>query len=247
MWWNPILFDFLPCPNSLVVGLSQLNPAHYKDLYDCRRELNTHVCAYMLVAEKPSILIQNLLHTMNHSGVLICSLQTTFLEMTFGVTEFQRYFLEVLGLIDFLEIYEPRMQGRAPRATSAADCHGAFTNNPQFAQQLFDASLSLYLIRTHKLVEANNPKLLNFVSYFMPTDLVHTEVDLPFPTIFEGSTMDHKKHASIHNYFQTWLVYGDPFGNKKNTLDHYIISKLDVYAASMTTPMSELLRPRPPV
>jgi len=184
---------------------------------------------------------------MNHSGVLICSLQTTFLEMTFGVTEFQRYFLEVLGLIDFLEIYEPCMQGQAPHATSAADCHSAFTNNPQFAQQLFDATLPLYLIQTHELVEANNPELLNFVLYFMSTNLIHMEADPPFPTIFKGSTIDHKKHASIHNYSWTWLVYSDPFGNKENTLDHYIISKPDVYVASTMTPMSELLQPWPSV
>ena len=139
------------------------------------------------------------------------------------------------------------MQGQTLCAMSAADCHGAFTNNPQFAQQLFDAGLPLYLIWTHKLVEANNPELLNFVSYFMPTDLVHTEADLPFSTIFKGSTMDHKKHASIHNYFWTWLVYADPFGDKENTLDHHVISKLDVYVASTMTPMSELLWPWPPV
>jgi len=139
------------------------------------------------------------------------------------------------------------MQGWAPHAMSAADCHGTFTNNPQFAQQLFNAGLPLYLIWTHKLVKANNPELLNFVLYFMPTDLVHMEVDPPFPTIFEGFTMDHKKHASIHNYFQTWLVYGNPFGDKENPLDHHVISKPDVYAASTMTPMSELLRPWPPV
>jgi len=133
------------------------------------------------------------------------------------------------------------MQGQAPRAMFAADCYGAFTNNPQFAQQLFDAGLLLYLIGTHELVEANNSELLNFVSYFMPTDLVHIEVDPSFPTIFKDSTMDHKKHASIHNYSQTWLVYGDPFGNKENTLDHHVISKPDVYVASTMTPMSELL------
>jgi len=143
MWWNPTLFDFLPYPNSLVEGLSQLDPSCYRALYDCQHELNTHVHAYVLAAEKPSSFIQNLLHTMNHSGVRICSLQTTFLEMTFGVTEFQRYFLKVLSLIDFLEIYKPRMQEWAPCATSATDCLGTFTNNPQFAQQLFDASLLL--------------------------------------------------------------------------------------------------------
>jgi len=167
--------------------------------------------------------------------------------MTFDVTEFQRYFFKVLGLIDFLEIYELYMQGQAPHATSAADCLGTFTNNPQFAPQLFDASLPLYLIWTHKLIKANKPKLLNFVSYFMPTDLIHMEVDPPFPTIFEGSTMDHKKHASIHNYSRTWLVYGDSFGDKENTLDCHVTGKPDVYGASTMTPMSELLRPWSPV
>jgi len=85
------------------------------------------------------------------------------------------------------------MQRQAPYATSVTDCLDAFTNNPQFAQQLFDAGLLLYLILTHKLVKENKPKLLNFVLYFMPTNLIHAEVDPLFPTIFEDSTMDHKK------------------------------------------------------
>jgi len=191
--------------------------------------LTPRVHAYMLAVEKLSSLIQNLLYTMNHSRVCICSLQTTFLKMIFGVTEFQRYFLEVLSLINFLEIYELCMQRWAPRAMSAADCLGTFTNNPQFAQQLFDAGLLLYLIWTHKLVKANKPELLGFVLYFMPTNLVYMEADPHFPTIFKGSTIDHKKHASIHNYSWAWLVYGDPFGDNKNTLDHHVIGKPDVY------------------
>jgi hypothetical protein len=73
----------------------------FQGLDDCRREVDTRVRAYVKAVEKPSDLVQNLLHIMRHSGVRMCSLQTTFLEMSFGVTEFQRYFLEVLGLIDF--------------------------------------------------------------------------------------------------------------------------------------------------
>jgi hypothetical protein len=78
------------------------------------------------------------------------------------------------------------------------------------------------------------------------TDLVCAESDPPFPIIFQGSTMDHRKHASIHSYSRTWMVYGDPFGDKNNTSDPHIVGKPDQYMWSTTTPMSTLLQPRPP-
>ena len=39
------------------------------------------------------------------------SLKTTFTELRVGVTEFQRYYLEIYGCLDYIEIYKPRMDG----------------------------------------------------------------------------------------------------------------------------------------
>ena len=247
MWYNPTTFDFVLCPNSLIDGLGQLSPSRFKALDDCRREVDARVRAYVEATEKPDNLVQNLLHVTRHSGVRICSLQTTFLEMLFGVTEFQRYFLELLGRIDFLEIYQPRMEGRAPCATSAADCLGAFTNNPQVAQQLFDAGLPLYLFWPSDRWSANNHVTGSLVKPLRPSDIVFAESETPFPVIFQGSAMDHKKHASMHNYSRTWMIYGDPFANEHNDLDPHTTGESSKWYASRTIPISDLLQPRLPV
>jgi len=108
MWWNPIMSDFMLCPNSLVEGLSQLSPSCYEAMCKCQREVDAHVHAYSEALDKLNNLLMDLLQIMKHTSCHMCSLQMPFYEMSFGVTEFQRYFLEVLGLIDFLEIYQPR-------------------------------------------------------------------------------------------------------------------------------------------
>ena len=247
MWWNPTISDFVPCSNSLIEGLGQLAPSRFKALDDCRRDVDARVRAYVKVTEKPDNLVQNLLQVTRHSGVRICSLQTTFLEMLFGVTEFQRYFLELLGLIDFLEIYQPRMEGRAPCVTSAADCLGAFTNNPQVAQQLFDAGLPVYLFRPFEHWSASDHVTVNVVKPLAPSDIIFTDSDPPFPVIFQGPPMDHKKHASIHKYSRTWMVYGDPFADEHNDSDPHTTGEPSLWYASKTIPMSNLLRPWLPV
>ena len=69
------------------------------------------------------------------------------------------------------------MQGCAPHATSAADCLGAFTNNPQFAQQLFNAGLPVYFIWQLDPFYADDPIIINVVKAFTFTDLVLTQSD----------------------------------------------------------------------
>ena len=247
MWWNPTMSDFMPCPNSLVEGLGQLSPSRYEAMCKCQHEVDAHVCAYSEALDKLNNLLMNLLQIMKHTSCHMCSLQTPFYEMSFGVTEVQRYFLEVLGLINFLEIYQPRMEGCAPHAMSTVDCFGAFTNNTLYAQQVFDAGLPVYLIQKYDTFAVNDFIILNVVSLLTPTDLVLKESNPSFPVIYQGSTMDHKKHASVHRYFQTWMVYGDPFGDKDNTLDPLIVGQHNSDSASRTVPMSDLLQPQPPV
>ena len=205
--------DFVPCCNSLVEGIGLLAPSRYEALNNCRCKVSDRVRAYMKVIDSEQsktlvwnslqiiiqnllyTMLQNLLHIMYHSCICISFLHTTFLEMTFGITEFQRYFLEVLGLIDFLKIYEPRMQGCAPRAMSAADCLGAFTNNPQFAQQLFNAGLLVYFIRQLDPFYADDPVIQTKTS-------PHFEhYALPDPALFVMLGDDKKKLA----YLLTWL------------------------------------------
>jgi len=70
---------------------------------------------------------------MNHACFGLYALRSAFGQMKFGVTEFQRYYLEICGLLDYLEVYSPRMTGEQPAATTVAHCIGVFMNVPQVA------------------------------------------------------------------------------------------------------------------
>ena len=69
------------------------------------------------------------------------ALKTTFTEMRIGVTKFQRYYLEIYGCLDYLEIYKPRMDGERPSAECVMNCISAITNIPRIVQDFWMAHL----------------------------------------------------------------------------------------------------------
>ena len=50
-----------------------------------------------------------------------------FSEMRFGLTEFQHYYLEIHGFLDYMEIYKPHMDSKKPSAEIVVSCVGALT------------------------------------------------------------------------------------------------------------------------
>ena len=50
--------------------------------------------------------------------------------MRFGLTVFQRYYLEIHGFLDYMEICKLRMDSKKPPAEIVANCVWAFTYVP---------------------------------------------------------------------------------------------------------------------
>jgi hypothetical protein len=86
--------------------------------------------------------------------------------MKFGITEFQRYYLETLGLIDYLEIYKPRIDGIQTRTGSVDNHMGVFTSVPRVAQDFFDAGLPIWFIRETNIIIANPNNAPNVLALF---------------------------------------------------------------------------------
>ena len=101
---------------------------------------------YHKSAAKPNDLLLLMVKAMQDACVRLGSMKTTFSEMRFSITEFQRYYLEVCGLVDYLELYKPRMDGQRPAATTVAHCVGAFTSIARTVQDFHSASLPVWFI-----------------------------------------------------------------------------------------------------
>jgi hypothetical protein len=139
------------------------------------------------------------------------SLQMTFSQMVFDVTEFQRCYLEICGLLNFLEVYIPRMGGKVEAATAVANCVGAIVSTPQVVQDFFIAGLPVWFI------QPLNPgpfqhNVLNVVTPFKSADFVCIDnADPAFPVIYDGALTNGEKYNALHRFSRKWLVFKDPF------------------------------------
>jgi hypothetical protein len=254
MWWNPTEHDFIRSPNALVDGLGQLSKARHEKLDLLKKQLLERVEQYKKTNPAPNHVVLSVSKAMHHSCIRLGFMSTTFLEMKFGVTEFQRYYLETAGLLDYLVVYKPRMDGVATRSSAVDNRIGVFTNTPLVAQEFYDAGLPVWLIRETKSIAespANAPKVLKLVEPRNPSRyLVQTDCAPPFPVVYRGATNSAKKHAAIHAYSRTWMVYRDAFSqeaqnNTDEPVDPFTLSRGPAQY-SVTVPMSKLLKERLP-
>ena len=213
MWWDPTETDFTVAQGSLFDGFGTLSMEKYVLFNNLCSSLSTRVRASLQAAEKPNSTLRALLKSMEHACSRLEWCSGSYLEMRFSVTELQRYYLEVLALVNYIEIYKPRMDGaQSPAKGLTAACIGAFTSTPRVVQDFVEAGLPVYFIRPAAAVfTASPPKILSVVSLLDPESHLELRDSEPrFPTIFKGLTNTHMKHLAIHRYSRTWMVYKDP-------------------------------------
>ena len=213
MWWNPTHDDFKTFEGSLVDGLGELSRPKFLAFQAMMTSLETRFDEYKQLTLKPNTLLLSIMKATQDSCLRLGSLKTTYTEMRFGVTEFQRYYLEVCGCLDYLQIYKPRMDGRKPPAETVTNCVGAFTHVARVAQDFHMAGLPVWLLRPSKIwdspVECN---ILEIVTPLNPTDALCVSPHDPlFPPVFSGPASDPHKHGAIHLYTRNWLAFKDPF------------------------------------
>ena len=219
MWWDPTSDDFESFGASIVDGLGELSKSKISSLEAVMRDLESRIDDYKQTFTDPSppnAYLLSMAKSMQDAFVRLSSLKTTFTEMRFGLTEFQRYFLEVRGCLDYLVLYKPRMDGQKPAATTVANCIGVFTNIARIAQDFYSAGLPVWFLRPHKSWETPlTCNILEIVPHVSPADILCvSEHDPPFPMVYCGYMTSYHRHASIIAYSRTWLVFKDPFENR---------------------------------
>jgi hypothetical protein len=214
MWWNPTRGDFLPLSGSAVDGIGQLRMARYSRLEEMKNELDTKIVTYY--TNNPLHPLLNLLKTDLHNVLIrLVSLKTTFEQMVFSVTEFQRCFLETLGLLDYLTIYRPRRYGIG-KASTTAKCVGVITNKPNIVQEFFNAGIPVWLCRP-KMPGPFPHNVLDIVAPFEHASFLNLELADPPSVVYDGPLDDHKRHNAIHRFSRSSLMFKDPFAFKPST------------------------------
>jgi hypothetical protein len=217
MWWDPTPDDFELFGGGLIDGLGRPSGPKLLSLQKMMSSMEDRIEGHKHAFPNTNKLILLLTRAMQDSFTRLDSLKTTFNEMRIGVTEFQRYYLELYGCLDYIEIYQPRMEGARPPAESVMNCMGAITNIPRIVQDFCTAGLPVWLLRPSTAWDG--PTRCNILEIFTPLNpddvLCVSDHYPPCAAIFYGSATDPKRHGAFYSHTRMWLVFKDPFGDSK--------------------------------
>jgi hypothetical protein len=199
-------------PAAPIHGLGKLSNDKFTTLKISVNSLLDHVKLYQgdTPSSKQPPILQPLVKMLEHGLARLESVYTNFRQMVFGLRDVQRMWLEVTALLDYMQIYKPRMDGYAPSASGVADTVGVFTHDLRVAQDLVTAGLPYWLIRPAS--DFTNQNILKIVKPQRAEGIVSlTRHQFSYPVLFTGSASSLEKYHQIHQYARNFLRAPDPF------------------------------------
>lgn len=232
MWWDPNRDMFIASDGGILLGTGSLSPDKVAAFRGMEQELQARVHAYRETSDRPPPkhaldLIATIATALSNALIRLSSLKTSFTQMWFTITKFQHYYLELMGLLDYMQIYQPRMRGWKPAASTVNDRVGVFTINESVVQDFHRAGLPVWYLCPWK----GGPFDRNVLVVVEPTlsDARMDDHDPPFPTIYTGLLGGPEVVDSIHQFSRTWLSHKDPFRGSEIQLNppgapfHYFV------------------------
>ena len=141
-------------------------------------------------------------------------------EVLFECRQVQRLWMELWALLDYIEKFEPYMEGRVPPSTETAKVIGCFVLNADVAERLFAAGIPYWFIRPISSFVKEN--ILSITSIVQPQDKLELEDYVPpFPRIYVGDS-NYNRFRAISEHGSKSLRYTDLFsdGNPRGIKPH---------------------------
>ena len=233
MWWNPEQCDFVVWSGGAVDGIGLLRQARHSRFEEMKKELSIRISTYH-TKNPPHELLLLLERDMENVLIRLGSLRTTFDQMVFGVTEFQRCYLETVGLLDYLEIYRPRKYGLAS-ASSVANCVGVITNKPNIVQDFFHAGIPVWFCQPKQ--PGPFPHIVHNVvddPFEFSRFLCVNKAGPPFTVIYDGRLDTCEKHNALHRFTRSRFTFKDSFASEPASATQTSTSKASTTSCKHT-------------
>ncbi|KAK0191923.1 hypothetical protein F5146DRAFT_1135646 [Armillaria mellea] len=138
------------------------------------------------------------------------SVMTDSMTIRVQVAAMQSYWLELVAGLDYMECYQPMMNGKTQRDDTFNSSYlmGTFTINLDVAEQHIRAGIPVYLVRpveqfsNQVILKAERPVVFS-LSASLPSP--------PFPVIFKGDPSHPQKFYAMHRFTQIFNTYRNPF------------------------------------
>ncbi len=222
MWWNPTRLDFEPVHrHGWNLGIGFLPHHELQAMEQCCEQLNERAVQakvdHSIHYPETKLLSVNLRRSLSRLRAVAMARK----EVLFECRQIQRLWMELWALLDYIEIFEPYMEGRVPPATETAKVIGCFVHNADVAERLFAAGIPYWFIRPISSFVKEN--ILSITSIVQPKDKLELEdyVPYPFPRIYVGDS-NYNRFQAISEHGLKSLRYTDLFsdGNRRGIKPH---------------------------
>src|SRR6202522_551854 len=213
IWWTPTIGDCSSPPLSgPVSGLWKLRQQIYTELRTSVFFLIVRFTKYQqsISAQRHSAILQPSVKWIQQVLDQLNSVHMSLRHIQFVVRDLQRMWLHVWGVLDYMEVYKPRMDGHTPPVGGVANTIGTFTTSIRVAQDMFLAGLPCWLIQ-----ESNT---FCDQRIFQIAEVLHLKgyivLDLhkfKYPIIYKGPAGALEKFNAVEQFARNFLCCQDPF------------------------------------
>ena len=136
----------------------------------------------------------------------------------------QRLWLELHGLMEYVDRYLPFMEGRAPPAERLANVMGCFVFTAHGAERLFAAGIPYWMVRPLRTFDKEN--ILSIGTIVKPDHLLVVEDQSTYaPRIYQGES-NNNRYLAICNFSLKYMHYANPFiGDLRTGISPYEFSQ----------------------
>ncbi|KAG1877496.1 hypothetical protein F4604DRAFT_1924138 [Suillus subluteus] len=205
-WWSPAFSDdFEPLSPGHVFG--KLKSTHRDHLFRLYEQAKKRVGSYKLFRENKQDAVVGWVTGLRSVFERFKEMRA-WRDIVMILAEFQRRFLEIWSMMDYLEIFEPRLKFEDRAHGVNKTWMGCFTKDSAIALRLHKAGVPVWLIRDVRLVN-DNINICQVVP-FTPADLVFgmylhpiKNFAQPFDIRHKGPS-DHQRQAAVRQLYLTF-------------------------------------------
>ncbi|KAK7052902.1 hypothetical protein VNI00_004222 [Paramarasmius palmivorus] len=218
-WWedpNDVPFN---AEEGVLTGVGKLHHPyvlrHLNDIEDINKRFDAH--AVSTTHSKPNKYAAVLKYHLNRNYRVLTDLAHTCHEARCVYSFMQRCYIELVAALDWVEVYQPRMEGRLPSWNGHADAKklmGAFVVDEKSATHLFNAGIPVWVVRERRY--HSSTLIMKDAAVTTPSGYASFEpMDSEDPVYVGADVME--KIKALEKYTSRGIQWGDPFKSAQLT------------------------------
>ncbi|KAF8054923.1 hypothetical protein FPV67DRAFT_1437660 [Lyophyllum atratum] len=214
MWKIPTTTDFVIEPSNMLRGVGFLTDDFAHSLGHHADQMIERVTKYRTDPnfQTKIPIIATMSHMQQDMIDRIYEMPMSFRQVQFCVSLLQRCYLELVGYMDYLYVFHPRMTGQHPSATGVARTVGAYVQDHAVIPEFVRAGLPVWIVKDW--ASFTETRIDEVVPVRKTTTwAVLEDATPPFQPFFVGPASSSSRYKAFGQFARSFLSFPDPFAS----------------------------------